>query len=55
MTNYARMYRFGITPWERYRTVAAASIAALLDREETERSRPLGRALGLARPRPVHT
>ncbi|HWT82686.1 MAG TPA: hypothetical protein VN648_28225 [Candidatus Methylomirabilis sp.] len=20
MTNYARMYRFGITPWERYRT-----------------------------------
>src|SRR5262249_59778695 len=47
MTNYARMYRFGITPWERYRTVAAASITALLDREETERSRPLGRALDL--------
>jgi len=47
MTNYARMYRFGITPWERYRTAAAASISALLDREETERSRPLGRALDL--------
>ena len=47
MTNYARMYRFGITPWERYATVAAASIATLLDREETERSRPLGRALDL--------
>ena len=47
MTNYARMYRFGITPWERYGTVAAASIAALLDREETGRSRPLGRALDL--------
>src|SRR5258708_12338960 len=47
MTNYARMYRFGITPWERYGTVAAASITALLDREETERSRPLGRALDL--------
>jgi len=47
MTNYARMYRFGITPWERYRTVAAASITALLDREETQRSRPLGRALDL--------
>ena len=47
MTNYARMYRFGITPWERYGTAAAASIAALLDREETERSRPLGRALDL--------
>jgi len=47
MTNYARMYRFGITPWERYGQVAAASIAALLDREETGRSRPLGRALDL--------
>jgi SAM-dependent methyltransferase len=47
MTNYARMYRFGITPWERYATVAAASIAAQLDREEAERSRPLGRALDL--------
>jgi SAM-dependent methyltransferase len=47
MTNYARMYRFGITPWERYATAAAASVATLLDREETERSRPLGRALDL--------
>jgi SAM-dependent methyltransferase len=47
MTNYASMYRFGITPWERYGTAAAASIAALLDREEAERSRPLGRALDL--------
>ena len=47
MPNYGRMYRFGIAPWERYRTVAAASIAALLDREETGRSRPLGRALDL--------
>jgi len=41
------MYRFGFTPWERYRSASAASIAALLDREETERSRPLGRALDL--------
>lgn len=47
MTNYARMYRFGITPWERYGTAAAASIATLLDREEIERSSPLGRALDL--------
>lgn len=47
MTNYARMYRFRITPWERYGSAAAASIAALLDREETERPRPLGRALDL--------
>ena len=47
MTNYARMYRFGITPWERYGTAAAASIATLFDREEEGRSRPLGRALDL--------
>jgi SAM-dependent methyltransferase len=47
MANYARLYRFGITPWERYGTVAAASIAALLDRERAERSGPPGRALDL--------
>jgi SAM-dependent methyltransferase len=47
MTKYARMYRFGFTPWERYGKAAAASIAALLDREEVGRSRPLGRALDL--------
>jgi len=47
MTNYTRLYRFGIRPWERYATAAAASIAALLDREETERPRPFGRALDL--------
>jgi SAM-dependent methyltransferase len=41
------MYRLGITPWERYGPAAAATIAALLDREEHERSRPLGRALDL--------
>jgi SAM-dependent methyltransferase len=47
MTNYAQMYRFEATPWERYGDAAAASIAAALDREESERSRPLGRALDL--------
>lgn len=47
MTNYFRMYRFGIAPWERYGQAAGASIAALLDREETERHQPLGRALDL--------
>jgi 2-polyprenyl-3-methyl-5-hydroxy-6-metoxy-1,4-benzoquinol methylase len=47
MADYARMYRFGITPWERYGTAAAASITALLNREETGRSRPLGRVLDL--------
>ena len=55
MTNYARMYRFGITPWERYAAAAAASISALLDREETERSRPLGRALDLGCGRGLYT
>ena len=47
MAGYALMYRFGITPWERYATAAAASITALLDREEAGRCRPLGRALDL--------
>lgn len=47
MRRYALLYRFGVTPWERYGTAAAASIAALLDREEADRSRPLGRALDL--------
>lgn len=47
MTNYARMYRLGMTPWEKYGSAAAASIAAALDREERDRSRPLGRALDL--------
>ena len=55
MTNYARLYRFGFTPWERYATAAAASIAARLDREEAERSRPLGRALDLGCGRGLYT
>ena len=46
-TGYALAYRFGITPWERYGKAAAASIGALLDREEAERSGSLGRALDL--------
>jgi SAM-dependent methyltransferase len=44
---YAIAYRFGLTPWERYAKVAAASIQAKLDREEAERPRPLGRAIDL--------
>ena len=47
MTSYAWMYGFGITPWERYGRGSAASIARLLDREESERPRLLGRALDL--------
>lgn len=46
-TGYALAYRFGLTPWERYGRTAAARIGALLDREEAERSRPLGRAIDL--------
>jgi SAM-dependent methyltransferase len=47
MIGYAVAYRLGLTPWERYGRAAAASIGALLDREEAERSRPLGRAIDL--------
>ncbi|HEU4424033.1 MAG TPA: methyltransferase domain-containing protein [Pilimelia sp.] len=47
MPRYALLYRFGLTPWERYGKAAAASIGTLLDREEAQRSRPLGRALDL--------
>ena len=47
MGMYATMYRLGYAPWERYGTAAAGSIAARLDREEADRSRPLGRALDL--------
>ena len=44
---YALLYRVGFTPWERYGTAAAASIGAMLDREDADRSRPLGRAIDL--------
>lgn len=47
MTNYARLYRFGLRPWERYGQAAGASIAALLDRERAARSGSPGRALDL--------
>jgi SAM-dependent methyltransferase len=47
MTHYGLMYRLGITPWEDYGGAVAASLSTLLDREESERSRPLGRALDL--------
>ena len=54
MGRYAVVYRLGFTPWERYGRAAARSIGALLDREESDRSRPLGRALDLdGNPQPV--
>lgn len=47
MMRYTLAYRLGFTPWERYGMAAAESIGALLDREEAERLRPLGRAIDL--------
>jgi SAM-dependent methyltransferase len=47
MRRYALAYRVGLAPWERYGKAAQASIKVLLDREEAERSRPLGRAIDL--------
>ena len=47
MRRYALAYRLGVTPWERYGSAAAAGVRVVLDREEAERSRPLGRALDL--------
>jgi SAM-dependent methyltransferase len=54
-TGYALAYRLGFTPWERYGRAAAASIALLMDREEADRSRPLGRALDLGCGRGLQT
>ena len=52
---YGLAYSLGITPWERYGKAAAASIGALLDREEAERSRLLGRAIDLGCGRGLYT
>lgn len=57
---YRVMYRVGFTPWERAAEgdadrTAAAQLRRILDREETERSRPLGRALDLGCGTGTHT
>jgi SAM-dependent methyltransferase len=44
---YRFAYRVGFTPWERAGREGGAQLAALLDREEADRGRPLGRALDL--------
>jgi SAM-dependent methyltransferase len=54
-TGYALLYRFGITPWERYVKAAATSIGVMLDREGAERSQPLGRAIDLGCGRGLYT
>jgi SAM-dependent methyltransferase len=40
-------YRFGVTPWDKTGAGQDAAFQRLLDREEQERERPLGRALDL--------
>ena len=47
MTNHARLYRFGLTPWERYGTAAAGDFSAVLGRERAARRGHPGRALDL--------
>ena len=55
MPNYRLMHRLGLRPWERYAASAAASVAAMLDREEAEQAHPLGRALDLGCGRGMYT
>lgn len=52
---YAAAYRLGLTPWERAGEEGDPAFQRLLDREEQERSRPLGRALDLGCGRGAHT
>ncbi len=52
---YAVMYRLGFTPWERYGAAAVETVKALLDREDAERTRPLGRALDVDCGRGMYT
>ena len=47
MTSYERLYRFGITPWERSGRATIAATRAHLDRELAERDGRPGRALDL--------
>jgi SAM-dependent methyltransferase len=54
-SRYDIVYRLGVTPWERYGPAAAASIRAVLDREEADRSGVLGRALDLGCGRGLYT
>lgn len=44
---YQIAYRLGLTPWERAGQGGADQLATLLDREEHDRTTPLGRALDL--------
>ena len=44
---YALAYRVGLTPWERAGEAASEQLGRLMDREEHERTAPLGRALDI--------
>lgn len=55
MDRYAFAYKVGSTPWERHATATRTSTAAILDREEAARSRPLGRAIDVGCGRGLYT
>ena len=52
---YALAYRVGLTPWERAGQAGREQFTRLLDREEAERKRPLGRALDIGCGTGAHT
>lgn len=52
---YQLAYRVGVTPWENAGREAAHQFTGLLEREETDRTRPLGRALDLGCGTGLHT
>lgn len=52
---YQLAYRVGLTPWENAGEAASEHFSALLDREERDRTRPLGRALDLGCGTGAHT
>jgi SAM-dependent methyltransferase len=55
MNRYRFAYRVGFRPWEAYATAATDSTGALLDREESQREGPPGRALDLGCGRGLYT
>jgi len=52
---YHVAYRLGVAPWERAGRQAGNQLSRLLDREETDRERPLGKALDVGCGRGRHT
>jgi SAM-dependent methyltransferase len=52
---YQLAYRVGVTPWENAGREAAHQFTGLLEREEADRSGPLGRALDLGCGTGLHT